>query len=262
MSAAALVLLGACSSSRAPDEAGVYKLGQPYRIGGRWYYPSFDPEYERVGLASWYGSEFHGRRTANGEVFDSERLTAAHPTLPLPSIVRVTNLATRRSLLVRVNDRGPFVGDRVIDVSQAAARALGFERQGLASVRVQFVRLADANGVPPEPEQVAAPPRLVAAPQTARAPVVASTPSCPGAGYVQVGAFAEPARAERLARELSVFVPVPVTARPPGPDRYARVRVGPLADPRDIDATLAHLRRIGFRSAFPVWDDGRAWREC
>lgn len=244
--AAVLALLAACSGSRAPDEVGVYKLGEPYQEGGRWYHPSFDSDYDRIGLASWYGPGFHGRRTANGETFDSERLSAAHPTLPLPSIVRVTNLENRRSMLVRVNDRGPFVGDRVIDLSRAAARRLGFERKGVASVRVQFVSLADAKGEAPQPDQMAD----------------AAAARCPEGGYIQVGAFAEPARAERLARELSVFVPVPVSARPPGPDRYARVRLGPLADARDVDATLEHLRSIGFRSAFAVTDDGRAWREC
>ena len=134
---AVALALADCGSSPAPE--GVYKLGQPYQIAGRWYYPDFDPGYDRVGVASWYGAPFHGRATANGEVFDRERLTAAHPTLPLPSIVRVTNLANRRQLELRVNDRGPFVGDRLIDLSQGAARALGFERQGLVRVHVTFL---------------------------------------------------------------------------------------------------------------------------
>src|SRR5918996_3055808 len=143
-----LLALAGCSSSSPP---GVYKLSQPYHIQGRWYYPEFDPEYDQVGVASWYGEPFHGRATANGERFDRDVVTAAHPTLPLPSLVRVVNLTNHRELTIRVNDRGPFVGDRIIDLSQEAARQLGFERQGLAQVRVRFVRLADADGEPPRP---------------------------------------------------------------------------------------------------------------
>ena len=143
-----LLALAGCSS---PAPQGVYKLGQPYQIQGRWYHPEFDPDYDRVGVASWYGEPFHGRATANGERFDRRIVTAAHQTLPLPSVVRVVNLTNKRELAVRVNDRGPFVGDRLIDLSQEAARQLGFEREGLAQVRVQFVRLADAQGEPPQP---------------------------------------------------------------------------------------------------------------
>jgi rare lipoprotein A len=144
---ALLVLaLSGCSTTRdggSEAQVGHYKLGDSYRINGRWYRPEFDPSYDRVGTASWYGQDFDGLLTANGEVFDKDRITAAHPTLPLPSLVRVTNLENGRSLEVRVNDRGPFVVDRLIDLSQAAARKLGFEGQGVANVRVQFVKLVD-----------------------------------------------------------------------------------------------------------------------
>ena len=162
IAAVALALAG-CGS---PGPQGVYKLGQPYQIAGHWYYPEFESHYDRVGIASWYGVPFHGRATANGEVFDRGRLTAAHPTLPLPSIVRVTNLANRRQLELRVNDRGPFVGDRLIDLSQAAARELGFERQGTARVRVEFVSLAEARNNTRRPSisdrerRIAGPPRF------------------------------------------------------------------------------------------------------
>ena len=118
----------------------MYKLGQPYQVKGRWYYPEYDTRYDRVGTASWYGEPFHGRATANGERFDRKSVSAAHPTLPLPSLVRVVNLSNHREWVVRVNDRGPFVDDRLIDLSQEAARQLGFERQGLAPVRVQKKR--------------------------------------------------------------------------------------------------------------------------
>ena len=113
---------------------GHYKLGAPYRIKGRLYRPEYDPSYAKVGTASWYGSDFHGLPTANGEVFDKELITAAHPTLPLPSIVRVTNLENGRSIDVRVNDRGPFIGDRLIDLSQAAARKRLLDETPIAHV--------------------------------------------------------------------------------------------------------------------------------
>ncbi|MGH6898055.1 MAG: septal ring lytic transglycosylase RlpA family protein, partial [Geminicoccaceae bacterium] len=146
-----LVLIAVAGCSSSPPLQGTYKLGQPYQIQGRWYYPEYDPDYDRIGIASWYGEPFHGRATANGEIFDLDVVTAAHPTLPLPSLVRVTNLDNRREMVIRVNDRGPFIGDRIIDLSQEAARQLGFEQHGLAPVRVQFVGLADARGTPPRP---------------------------------------------------------------------------------------------------------------
>ena len=118
-----------------------YKLGSPYEIEGIWYYPSYDPRYDRTGVASWYGPKFHGRPTANGERFDMNEVSAAHPTLPLPSRVRVTNLENGRQLVVRVNDRGPFIDNRLIDLSRRAAQLLGFHRKGLARVRVQYLGL-------------------------------------------------------------------------------------------------------------------------
>ena len=136
-----------------------YKLGSPYQIDRVWYYPSYDPHYDRTGIASWYGPAFHGRPTANGERFDMNGVTAAHPTLPLPSRVRVTNLENGRQLELRVNDRGPFVDNRVIDLSRRAAQLLGFKRQGLAMVRVQYLGL---DRLPP-PEPSADQPVVVAA---------------------------------------------------------------------------------------------------
>ena len=106
-----------------PKGGGVYRVGKPYMVGGREYVPQEDVNYSAVGLASWYGDDFHGRYTANGEIFDMNSISAAHPTLPLPSYVRVTNLGNHRSIVVRVNDRGPYVGDRVIDLSVKAKRS-------------------------------------------------------------------------------------------------------------------------------------------
>jgi rare lipoprotein A (peptidoglycan hydrolase) len=126
-----------------PVRRGVRKIGEPYYVGGKLYVPRHDPGYDRVGVASWYGSDFHGRLTANGEIYDQNRLTAAHPTLPLPSNVRVTNLANGRSVVVRVNDRGPFLHDRIIDLSRSAAYHLGFANKGLANVRVTYLGPAE-----------------------------------------------------------------------------------------------------------------------
>jgi rare lipoprotein A len=130
-----------------PKGGGRQMVGEPYRIAGKTYVPQEDPQYSKVGIASWYGYDFHGRKTANGEIYDLDAVTAAHPTLPLPSYVRVTNLENGRSITVRVNDRGPFVDDRLIDVSRKVARLLDFESDGTTKVRVDYVGPAtlDAN---------------------------------------------------------------------------------------------------------------------
>jgi rare lipoprotein A len=129
-----------------PKGGGVYRVGKPYVVGGRVYVPEADPNYSAVGLASWYGSDFHGRYTANGEIFDKRSISAAHPTLPLPSYVRVTNLANRKSIIVRVNDRGPYAHDRLIDVSVKTAELLGFYGHGIANVKVEYVGQAPLTG--------------------------------------------------------------------------------------------------------------------
>ena len=129
-----------------PRGGGTYKVGVPYQIAGRWYYPRHDPGYDRTGVGSWYGDDFHGRKTANGEIYDMRALTAAHPTLPMPSYVWVTNEDNGRTILVRVNDRGPYAHDRIIDLSRAAARALGYEGKGLSHVRVRYAGPAPLNG--------------------------------------------------------------------------------------------------------------------
>ncbi|HLT19790.1 MAG TPA: septal ring lytic transglycosylase RlpA family protein [Thermomicrobiales bacterium] len=250
---ACLIALAACSSSPPPPgPTGIYKLGEPYQIQGRWYYPEFDPSYDRVGVASWYGEPFHGRRTANGEIFDRDLVTAAHPTLPLPSLVRVVNLQNGRELMVRVNDRGPFVGDRIIDLSQEAARQLGFEGQGLAPVRVQFVGLADARGEPPRPTvRHARAPTPEPPAEAAPAVVTTAAAQCEGS-FIQVGAFAEPARAQRIAAELNALQPLPVSLATHPADQLARVRLGPMPDRSTAHAALDRLRRSGFSGAFIV----------
>jgi rare lipoprotein A len=145
--------LGVSSSPRVvdvgdpvPKGGGTYRLGKPYTVAGVTYVPQEDPNYRAEGLASFYGPEFHGRLTANGEVFDMESLSAAHPTLPIPSYVRVTNLRNHKSVIVRINDRGPYAANRVIDVSRKTAHVLGFHDNGLARVRVEYVGPASLDG--------------------------------------------------------------------------------------------------------------------
>jgi rare lipoprotein A len=165
---AAAMLAGACSRSErggmerrssapasprvvalgqpVPKGGGVYKVGEPYEIDGQWHTPREEPGYDRTGIASYYGTAFHGRRTSNGEIFDMGALSAAHPTLPMPSYVYVTNLRNGRTLRLRVNDRGPYANSRIIDLSQEAARSLGFERQGTVQVRVRYAGRAPLSG--------------------------------------------------------------------------------------------------------------------
>ena len=183
----------------APPAQGEYKVGKPYQVGGIWYVPAEQPGYDQTGVASWYGEQFHMKATANGEVFDMAAVSAAHTTLPLPSMVEVTNLDNGKTLVVRVNDRGPFVGNRIIDLSREAARRLDFDRQGLAQVRVRYVgpapllgpdgglRYANARPYPTRlppavvalrPPTVPADPVMELATATPRAaPVAASIPS-------------------------------------------------------------------------------------
>jgi rare lipoprotein A len=129
-----------------PKGGGTYRVGKPYTVGGQVYVPEEDTNYRAEGMASWYGNDFHGRQTANGEVFDMTSLTAAHPTLPMPSYARVTNLRNGKSLIVRVNDRGPYHGNRLIDVSNKAAELLDFKGNGVAKVRVEYVGRAPLEG--------------------------------------------------------------------------------------------------------------------
>jgi peptidoglycan lytic transglycosylase len=134
------------ASAPVSKRNGTYRIGDPYVIAGRTYTPREEPDYRAEGTASWYGDKFHGRPTANGEIFDTFSLSAAHPTLPLPSYVRVTNLENHRSLVVRLNDRGPYHDNRLIDVSVRTAKLLGFYDQGLAQVRVDYVGPAELEG--------------------------------------------------------------------------------------------------------------------
>ncbi len=133
-------------SKKVKKGGGRYMVGKPYKVRGKWYKPKEDPSYAATGNASWYGPNFHGRLTANGEIFDQYSITAAHPTMPLPSYARVTNLSNGRSMIVRVNDRGPFAHNRVIDLSARAAKMLGYADDGVAKVKVEYVGKARLDG--------------------------------------------------------------------------------------------------------------------
>lgn len=170
-----------------PRGGGVHRIGRSYTVRGRTYHPRHDPSHDEVGIASWYGDDFHGRRTANGEIYNMYALSAAHRTLPMPSYVRVQNVANGRSVVVRVNDRGPFHGNRVIDVSKRVAQVLDLKNSGLGRVRVTYVGRADLsgnddwlvttvqdNGRPVPPTQVAA---MAPVPAWAATPASGPTPT-------------------------------------------------------------------------------------
>jgi rare lipoprotein A len=134
------------SNPNPPKGGGRYQVGKPYTVRGKVYVPAEQPDYVAVGEASWYGSDFHGRRTANGEIFSANAITGAHPTLPLPSYVRVTNQANGRSVIVRVNDRGPYMPGRIMDLSHRAASMLGYVNNGHAQIHAQYVGPAPLEG--------------------------------------------------------------------------------------------------------------------
>lgn len=193
---------------------------KPYQIKGVWYYPHEDPDYDAKGIGSWYGEQFHNRRTANGELFDMDLPSAAHKTLPLPSLVEVTNLDNGRKMVVRVNDRGPFVDDRVIDLSRAAADQLGYRRQGVARVRVRYIgpapksvfdaRQYAAAPPPPAPTSRPTPQRddtplaWPSEPAPVKVALVAPTQSASvqPTFRVQAGAFSDRQNAERAVAQL------------------------------------------------------------
>jgi len=192
---------GVASSPRVVEEGqpipkggGTYRVGKPYQVAGRMYVPEHDPAYRAEGMASWYGSDFHGRLTANGEVYDKDGISAAHPTLPMPSYARVTNLSNGRSIVVRVNDRGPYAKDRVIDLSSKTAELLGYKGHGVARVRVEYVGPAPLEGTDDrklmatlrhDGQPAPAPSAVLLASNSPYVPLPQSTQ----AGYARRGAF-------------------------------------------------------------------------
>lgn len=243
----------------APIVSGTMR---PYQIRGRWYHPAEQPDYDEVGLASWYGDQFHGRPTATGERFDMNALTAAHKTLPLPGLVEVTNLANGRRVVVRVNDRGPFVEGRIIDLSRGAAEALDLRRAGVGEVRVRYLgrapRLgggtvlqyaeatppaAPSRGPTPYVEVAAAPPAPAPAPVLQPVP-----PAAPPAGvWVQAGTWTDARQARRAADHLGASATVDVA----GPGLY-RVLVGPWPDAAAAERSRRAVASRGYPEATTI----------
>ena len=241
-----------------PRGGGTYKVGNPYRIAGRTYYPKEDPNYDKTGTASWYGDAFHKRQTANGEWFDMNALTAAHPTLPLPSYVRVTNLKNNKSLVVRVNDRGPYARGRIIDMSKRSAKVLGFQNDGTTKVRVQYLGAApleyedtDIVAMNQKYRTRGRPETRVAETPPARESV---TPAkAPASGYyIQAASFSNRDFALQLGRRLSSIGQVAIDEQPVGSSIYYRVRVGPMHDEVAANNALRQVVAEGQRDAHLV----------
>jgi len=302
--AAAGLLAAACSSApkpppvtedhtvQVPPNAGVYKVGQPYQIDNVWYYPREQPDYDETGIASWYGPTFYGKHTANGEMYDGNQLTAAHKTLPMPVNVRVTNLDNGKSLVVRVNDRGPYARGRIIDLSKRAAELLDVVQTGTARVRVTYLSRADLNGAPPPSDTpVAIANALPAAPSgkvdsaaLGIVPGAAVTPPAAAASlpkpapipdkmfaeaqptgqvtrvpvpaatrlYVQVGAFSKLENAKALLNKIGGDLRISALQR--GGQTLYRVRSAPLASVQDADAALSRITGAGANDARIVVD--------
>jgi rare lipoprotein A len=254
-------------TSAPPSGAGgAYKVGKPYQVRGQWYYPAEQPDYDETGIASWYGDAFNGKPTANGEIFDMHALSAAHKTLPLPSLVEVTNLDNGRSMQLRVNDRGPFVDNRIIDLSRGAAEELGVLRPGLARVRVRYVGRADipgqgrvtiARATPPAP---VLPPPAPLAPEPA--PVVEVATAEPVITQTELAPLEAPVEAAPPVVETAAVEPAaqPV-AEAPAPMAAAstpayRVQAGAFSDRANAERVATQLADAGVVEIQPMERDG------
>ena len=217
---------------------------RPYQVRGRWYRPAEDKDYDQVGMASWYGAQFNGRPTASGERFDMTALTAAHPTLPLPALVEVTNVANGRSAIVRVNDRGPFAENRIIDLSRASAEAIGLLAQGVGQVRVRYVGPAPRTGGGVRLQQASAP--------ASRAPDSRARDRNDDDTrfWVQAGSFNDPTAARLTADGLgdrARVSPARVDGR-----RFYRVLVGPWDDANSAEQARQSIIARGVRDALLI----------
>lgn len=235
--------------SKAPAIAGV-KIGKPYQVFGKNYVPSDDRGYDQKGIASWYGPTFHEKATANGEIYDQDGLTAAHKTLPMPSWVEVTNFDNGRKLVVRINDRGPFVDGRIIDLSRRSAQLLGVDGPGLANVRVKRIFPEGDWARASAPVQMAsatpAPVQTVPVP-TGPVQLVSAAPAIGAAtgSYVQVAALSDEGRARALVSVLGDFGQTFAARAPNG---MWRVRIGPVA-PDQVQRLLWNVQQAGYHDA-------------
>lgn len=307
--AAALALTGCASEKKAaldpfagkgspyyskkgpvPWGGGREHLGKPYQVAGRWFTPKEQPDYDKTGVASWYGEAFNRRKTSNGEWFDMTRLTAAHATLPLPSYVKVTNLDNGREVVVRVNDRGPFVNTRVIDMSKRSAEVLGYKNVGKAHVRVQYIGPAPLNdngthlvamnkelnrGTPlrqmiasasrnkgrsavPDVQVAEAKPKVSKARLETVAYVPPKAQSAPAQSgvetsyFVQLGSFSDPNNAVRARDLFASAWPVQFIELSGSSGVVYRVRLGPLSDSVDAQTALEGAFAAGFADAHVI----------
>jgi rare lipoprotein A len=268
-----------------PSAKGVYKVGDPYVINGVTYYPAVDYDYDETGIASWYGPGFHEKYTANGEVYDQNDLTAAHKTLPLPTFVRVTNLDNGRSIVLRLNDRGPYAQGRIIDISRRGAQLLGFENVGTAKVRVQVmaeesrqlaaamqqrgrVQLAKVQTQPGEPPPIAAPRSSVAAaplaaPAGRSSPAANQTASVPSQQPGPPPVNNEPAPVQTPV-EVAALTPPPAVPDPVGQVRQVApkrtnifVQAGAFANRDNAGRLSDRLKSFGPSSVTPVTVGGQ-----
>lgn len=251
---------------------GIYKVGKPYKIAGEWYYPRENTKYDNIGIASWYGPKFQGRRTANGEIFDMNLLTAAHPTLPMPVMVQVTNLENGRSMKLRVNDRGPFKKNREIDLSRRAAEILGFKDKGTARVRVKYLHRAplynqrgqlisgdesdsfvfDKPYTPTRDRYVSAAPITEVETKSLDGQDLPSKKSVlpKQKYYVQLGVFSRKDSAEALRQKLGQIGQVEVSELTSGGRQLYRVRVGPVNSRVDANILVDDVLDNGHQDAF------------
>ena len=226
---------------------------KPYQVRGVWYTPAMQPDYDEVGIGSWYGEQFHNRNTSNGEVFDMDLISAAHKTLPLPSLVEVTNLDNGRKLVLRVNDRGPFVDERIIDLSRAAAEQLGYRQKGVARVRVRYLgpapkqgdrvllaAAAAAKAVEPRPER----------PIEQRFALRRAAPSgVVGVYRIQAGAFSSMDNAQRAVAQLAGASAATIEPVDRNGATLYRVVVGQEADEAQAWVLRDRVAALGFRDA-------------
>ncbi|MBR2273278.1 MAG: septal ring lytic transglycosylase RlpA family protein [Alphaproteobacteria bacterium] len=248
LSLTAIFLIAGCASERPFEyknlteevsaikaDGGVYKVGNTYTALGQKYTPKEDYNYKETGIASWYGSDFHNKRTANGEIYNMNAVTAAHRTLPLPSIVRVTNLENGKSIIARVNDRGPYVKNRIIDLSQKGAELLGYKMQGTAKVKVEVLAkesralkeamLSKTNSSKIYNDSI----KYTTVTETATATAAKSAPTPAneiGTFYVQVGAYSDLEKAREMAESMSRFGKVSIYEAYLSKDGIYRVRLG------------------------------------
>jgi len=217
-----------------PEPQSKYGNHSPYVVFGKTYYlTNTSQDFEQTGTASWYGKKFHGHTTSNMEIFDMYKMTAAHRTLPLPSYVEVTNLDNNKKVIVRVNDRGPFKSKRIIDLSWAAARALDYDKKGLANVHIRLVQAPGVKPIPQKNQQVEYKTKKV----------------INGMKYLQIGAYSEKNRAMEIAEKIStkVLLPVHVTNTIAANPLF-RVRIGPLSESENIIDIIQKVHRQGFQN--------------